>query len=145
MRTIDLTDSDIKSLIELITKIYKDKEEKNEKLENQNLFKAIVKHISNRKRISVQDVENVINNTYTINKWSAINIILKEYALMCEEKYFESLNGDKTIFYLNSNSLEIKKSIFNKIHSINIAYFRNYEDAKLIYDFLKEDLNDLKC
>lgn len=104
-----------------------------------------VEHLAKRIGWNVQNLEKYLDNLYTIYPVAVFSIILRELAIIMDEKYPDHINNSKEIWTISSLNGEIARvKELNKIKNFrNFAAFRTLEDAVEAKKIMKEALADL--
>lgn len=104
---------------------------------------SAVKHLAERIGWKVNNLEKYFDNLYKIHPAAIFSVILKEVAIMLDEKYSDHINNSKEIYIISALNGCITK--VDKAHIKNyrnFAAFRSIEDAKIacriVRDILKE-------
>ncbi len=104
-----------------------------------------VKHLASRIKWNLQNLLKYLDNLYTIYPAAVFSIILRELAIMLDEKYPNHIENSDEIWCISTIDGEIKKvKDITKIKNFrNFAAFRTLEDAKIAKGVMKEALSDL--
>lgn len=104
---------------------------------------SAVKHLAKRIGWKVNNLEKYFDNLHKIHPAAVFSVILKEVAIMLDEKYPDHINNSKEIYVISALNGCITK--VDKAHIKNyrnFAAFRSIEDAKIacriVRDILKE-------
>ena len=107
-------------------------------------IEGAIRHLANRIGWNKENLEKYLRNLYKISPAAAFEIVLKEVAILLDEKYPDHINNSKEIWVINKVNGEIQKlKDMSKIKSFqHFAAFRSLEDAKITCritrDLLKE-------
>ena len=107
-------------------------------------IEGTVQHLANRIGWNKKNLEKYLSNLYKISPAAAFEIVLKEVAILLDEKYPDHINNSNEIWVINKVNGEIQKlKDMSKIKSFqHFAAFRSLEDAKtacrITRDILKE-------
>ena len=107
-------------------------------------IEGAIQHLANRIGWNKENLERYFNNLYKISPAAVFEIILKEVAILLDEKYPNHISNSKEIWVINKVNGEIQKlKDMSKIKSFqHFAAFRSLEDAKIACritrDLLKE-------
>ena len=107
-------------------------------------IEGAIQHLANRIGWNKENLERYFNNLYKISPAAAFEIVLKEVAILLDEKYPDHINNSNEIWVINKVNGEIQKlKDMSKIKSFqHFAAFRSLEDAKtacrITRDILKE-------
>lgn len=104
-----------------------------------------VKHLAKRIKWNAQNTLKYLNNLYNIYPAAVFSVILRELAIMLDEKYPNHIENSKEIWIISTLDGEIKKvPDTTKIKNFrNFAAFRTLEDAKIAKGIMKETFSDL--
>ena len=107
-------------------------------------IEGAIQHLANRIGWNKENLEKYLSNLYKISPAAAFEIVLKEVAILLDEKYPDHISNSKEIWVINKVNGEIQKlKDMSKIKSFqHFAAFRSLEDAKIACritrDLLKE-------
>ena len=107
-------------------------------------IEGAIQHLANRIGWNKENLEKYLSNLYKISPAAAFEIVLKEVAILLDEKYPDHINNSNEIWVINKVNGEIQKlKDMSKIKSFqHFAAFRSLEDAKtacrITRDILKE-------
>ena len=107
-------------------------------------IEGAIQHLANRIGWNKENLEKYLSNLYKISPAAAFEIVLKEVAILLDEKYPDRINNSNEIWVINKVNGEIQKlKDMSKIKSFqHFAAFRSLEDAKtacrITRDILKE-------
>ena len=107
-------------------------------------IEGAVQHLANRIGWNKENLEKYLSNLYKISLGAAFEIVLKEVAILLDEKYPDHISNSKEIWVINKVSGGVQKlKDLSKIKSFqHFAAFRSLEDAKIACritrDLLKE-------
>lgn len=104
-----------------------------------------VEHLAKRIKWDVENLVKYFDNLYRIYPAAVFSIVLRELAIIMDEKYPDHINKSKeiwTISTLNGEIVRVKN--LNEIKNFrNFAAFRTLEDAIEAKKVMKESLADL--
>lgn len=108
-------------------------------------MEGAVLHLANRIGWDKENLEKYLRNLHKISPTAIFEIILKELAIMLDEKYQGHISNSKEIWVINkingeAQKLEDKSKIKNYRH---FAAFRNLEDALIAKKIMAPALEDL--
>lgn len=105
----------------------------------------VVKHLADRIGWNIENLDKYLNNLYKIYPVAVFSIILRELAIIMDEKYPDHINKSKEIWSISTLSGEIVRiKCLNKIKNFrNFAAFRTLEDALKAKKIMKRALEDL--
>lgn len=108
-------------------------------------IEGAVQHLANRIGWSRENLERYFNNLYKISPAAVFEIILKEVAILLDEKYPDHISNSKEIWTINKASGEIQEiKNLSKIKSFqHFAAFRSLEDALVAKKVMAPALKDL--
>ena len=108
-------------------------------------MKSAVQHLANRIGWSKENLEKYFNNLYKISPAAVFEIVLKEVAILLDEKYPDHISNSKEIWAINKVNGEIQKlKDLSKIKSFqHFAAFRSLEDALTAKKVMAPALKDL--
>ena len=107
-------------------------------------IEGAIQHLANRIGWNKENLEKYLSNLYKISLAAAFEIVLKEVAILLDEKYPDHINNSNEIWVINKVSGGVQKlKDLSKIKSFqHFAAFRSLEDAKIACritrDLLKE-------
>lgn len=106
---------------------------------------AAIIHLANRIKWNPDNVAKYLDNLESIYPIAAFNVILRELAIMLDEKYEDHINNSKEIWIISSlNGNIVKVKDITKIKNFrNFAAFRTLEDAKIAREVMKDIISDL--
>ena len=106
---------------------------------------SAVQHLANRIGWSKENIEKYFNNLYKISPVAVFEIVLKEVAILLDEKYPDHISNSKEIWAINKVNGEIQKlKDLSKIKSFqHFAAFRSLEDALTAKKVMAPALKDL--
>lgn len=90
-----------------------------------------LEHLAKRIHWNIDNLKKYLSNLYDINPASILSIILKEIAIVMDEKYPDHIRDSKEIYIISSISGKVNKiKNLSKIKNFrNFAAFRTVEDA----------------
>lgn len=103
-----------------------------------------MERIANRLGWKPQKLESYLNSVAEIMPMAAFNMVVREIAVMLDEKYPDHINKSEKIYCispLDGRIHEICKAHIKNYR--NFAAFRTIEDAKLACSILRELLKDM--
>ena len=108
-------------------------------------IEGAVQHLANRIGWSRENLERYFNNLYKISPAAVFEIILKEVAILLDEKYPDHISNSKKIWTINKASGEIQEiKNLSKIKSFqHFAAFRSLNDAIVAKSVMAPVLKDL--
>lgn len=108
-------------------------------------IEGAVQHLANRIGWSRENLERYFNNLYKISPAAVFEIVLKEVAILLDEKYPDHISNSKKIWTINKASGEIQEiKNLSKIKSFqHFAAFRSLEDALVAKKVMAPALKDL--
>lgn len=119
------------------------KEVENEEIPTEPYF--YIKHLADRIHWNVENLRKYLSNLYTIYPAALFSIMLREVAIVLDEKYDNHIKNSKEIYvisFLNGEIIKIKD--LNKIKNFkNFAAFRTLEDAITAKKILEEPMKQL--
>ena len=101
-----------------------------------------IEHLAKRIHWNVDNLKKYLGNLYTIYPAAVFSILLREVAIVLDEKYDNHIKNSKEIYGISSLNGEITKvKDLNKIKNFkNFAAFRTLEDAKKAKQILAEPM-----
>lgn len=141
--TIIVSEKTIPSLIE--EGIIKEVEEKVEE-EGTHIYPYFyIEHLAKRIHWNVDNLRKHLGNLYTIYPAAVFSILLKEIALVLDEKYDNQIENSKEIYVISCLNGEISKvKDLSKIKNFkNFAAFRTLDDALAAKHILKDPMKQL--
>lgn len=104
-----------------------------------------LEHLAKRIHWNVENLRKYLSNLYTIYPAAVFSIMLREVAIVLDEKYDNHIKNSKEIYVISSlNGEIIKIKDLNKIKNFkNFAAFRTLEDAITAKKILEEPMKQL--
>lgn len=108
-------------------------------------IEGAIQHLANRIGWNKENLEKYFNNLYKISPAAVFEIVLKEVAIMLDEKYSDHISSSKEIWVINKVNGRIQKlKDLSKIKSFkHFAAFRSLEDALVAKKVMAPALKDL--
>ena len=108
-------------------------------------IEGAIQHLANRIGWNKENLERYFNNLYKISPAAVFEIVLKEVAILLDEKYPNHISNSKEIWVINKVNGEIQKlKDMSKIKSFqHFAAFRSLEDAKIACRITKDILKEM--
>ena len=108
-------------------------------------IEGAVQHLANRIGWNIENLGKYFNNLYKIIPAAVFEIVLKELAILLDEKYPGHISNSKEIWTINKASGEIQEiKNLSKIKSFqHFAAFRSLEDALVAKRVISPILKDL--
>lgn len=108
-------------------------------------IESAVQHLANRIGWNKENLEKYFNNLYKISPAAVFEIVLKEVAILLDERYPDHISNSKEIWVINKVNGEIQKlKDLSKIKSFqHFAAFRSLEDALVAKRVMAPALKDL--
>lgn len=108
-------------------------------------IESAVQHLADRIGWSRENLEKYFNNLYKISPAAVFEIVLKEVAILLDEKYPDHISNSKEIWTINKASGEIQEiKNLSKIKSFqHFAAFRSLNDAIVAKSVMAPVLKDL--
>lgn len=104
----------------------------------------VIQRIANRIGWKPQKVEDYLNAIYTMMPMAAFNLVLREIAIMIDQKYPDHINKSEKIFCISPLDGRIHEVCKAHIKNYrNFAAFRSIEDAKLACNLLRGHLKEM--
>ena len=119
------------------------KEVENEEIPTEPYF--YIKHLADRIHWNVENLRKYLSNLYTIYPAAVFSIMLREVAIVLDEKYDNHIENSKEIYVISCLSGEISKvKDLNKIKNFkNFAASRTLDDALAAKHILKDPMKQL--
>lgn len=119
------------------------KEVENEEIPTEPYF--YIKHLADRIHWNVNNLRKYLGNLYTIYPAAVFSILLREVAIVLDEKYDNHIKNSEEIYVISCLNGEISKvKDLNKIKNFkNFAAFRSLEDAITAKKILEEPMKQL--
>lgn len=119
------------------------KEVENEEIPTEPYF--YIKHLADRIHWNIENLRKYLSNLYTIYPAAVFSIMLREVAIVLDEKYDNHIENSKEIYVIRPLNGEISKvKDLNKIKNFkNFAAFRTLDDALAAKHILKDPLKQL--
>nr|DAQ12975.1 MAG TPA: hypothetical protein [Crassvirales sp.] len=119
------------------------KEVENEEIPTEPYF--YIKHLADRIHWNVENLRKYLSNLYTIYPAAVFSIMLREVAIVLDEKYDNHIKNSKEIYVISCLSGEITKvKDLNRIKNFkNFAAFRTLDDALAAKRILEEPMKQL--
>lgn len=103
-----------------------------------------IKHLAKRIKWSIQNLEKYLDNLYKIYPAALFSIILRELALIMDEKYPDHISNSEQIWTIRVTDGKIVRVATDHIKSFNnFAAFRTLEDAIEAKKVMNKALEDL--
>ena len=108
-------------------------------------IEGTIRHLANRIGWNKENLEKYLRNLYKISPAAAFEIVLKEVAILLDEKYPDHINNSNEIWVINKVNGEIQKlKDMSKIKSFqHFAAFRSIEDAKIACRITRDILKEM--
>ena len=108
-------------------------------------IEGAIQHLASRIGWNKENLERYFNNLYKISPAAAFEIVLKEVAILLDEKYPNHISNSKEIWVINKVNGEIQKlKDMSKIKSFqHFAAFRSLEDAKIACRITRDILKEM--
>ena len=104
----------------------------------------VAKRIANRLGRKPQKVERYLDSVDEIMPMAAFNMVVREIAVMLDEKYPDHINKSEKIYCISPLDGRIHEVCKAHIKNYrNFAAFRTIEDAKLACSILRKSLKDM--
>lgn len=105
---------------------------------------SAVKHLAERIGWKVNNLEKYFDNLYKIHPAAVFSVILKEVAIMLDEKYPDHINNSKEVYIISALNGCITKVDKAHIKNFkNFAAFRSIEDAKIACRIVRDILEEM--
>jgi hypothetical protein len=119
------------------------KEVENEEIPTEPYF--YIKHLADRIHWNVENLRKYLSNLYTIYPAAVFSIMLREVAIVLDEKYDNHIENSKEIYVISCLNGEISKvKDLNKIKNFkNFAAFRTLDDALAAKHILRDPMKQL--
>lgn len=108
-------------------------------------IEGAVQHLANRIGWNKENLERYFNNLHKISPAAVFEIILKEVAILLDEKYPNHISNSKEIWVINkvNGEIQVLKDI-SKIKSFqHFAAFRSLDDAKIACTITRDILKEM--
>ena len=104
-----------------------------------------LEHLAKRIHWNVDNLRKYLGNLYTIYPVAALSILLREVAIVLDEKYDNHIKNSKEVYVISYLNGEIAKvGDLSKIKNFkNFAAFRSLEDAITAKRILKDPMKQL--
>lgn len=104
-----------------------------------------LEHLAKRIHWNVDNLRKYLGNLYTIYPAAVFSILLREVAIVLDEKYDNHIKNSEEIYVISCLNGEISKvKDLNKIKNFkNFAAFRTLDDALAAKHILKEPMKQL--
>ena len=108
-------------------------------------IEGAVQHLANRIGWNKENLEKYFNNLHKISPAAVFEIVLKEVAILLDEKHPGHISNSKEIWVINKVNGEIQKlKDMSKIKSFqHFAAFRSLDDALIAKRVMAPALKDL--
>ena len=108
-------------------------------------IEGAIQHLASRIGWNKENLEKYLSNLYKISPAAAFEIVLKEVAILLDEKYPNHISNSKEIWVINKVNGEIQKlKDMSKIKSFqHFAAFRSLEDAKIACRITRDILKEM--
>lgn len=104
-----------------------------------------LKHLAGRIHWNVDNLRKYLGNLYTIYPAAVLSILLREIAIVLDEKYDNQIENSKEIYVISCLNGEVTKvKDLNKIKNFkNFTAFRTLDDALAAKHILKDPMKQL--
>ena len=104
-----------------------------------------LEHLAKRIYWNVDNLRKYLGNLYTIYPTAVLSILLREVAIVLDEKYDNHIENSKEIYIISFLSGEISKvKDLNEIKNFkNFAAFRTLKDALIAKHILRDSMKQL--
>ena len=106
---------------------------------------AAMVHLAERIDWNSNNLDKYLTNLYKISPAAVFSVLLKEVAIMLDERYPDHINKSKEVWIISTLDGEIKQ--IKELHKIknfrNFAAFRSLDDALVAKTIMKDALRDL--
>lgn len=106
---------------------------------------TVMAHLAERIGWNINNLDKYLDNLYKINPAALFSVLLREVAIMLDEKYPDPINNSKEIWVISTLDGEIKQ--VKELHKIknfrNFAAFRSLDDALIAKKIMAPTLQDL--
>lgn len=106
---------------------------------------AAMVHLAERIGWNSNNLDKYLTNLYKINPTALFSVLLKEVAIMLDERYPDHINKSKEVWVISTLDGEIKQ--IKELHKIknfrNFAAFRSLDDALIAKKIMAPALQDL--
>lgn len=106
---------------------------------------AAMVHLAERIGWNSNNLDKYLTNLYKISPATVFSILLKEVAIMLDERYPDHINKSKEVWVISTLNGEIKQ--VKELHKIknfrNFAAFRSLDDALIAKKIMAPALQDL--
>lgn len=108
-------------------------------------IEGAVQHLANRIGWNSNNLDKYLDNLYKISPAAVFSVLLKEVAIMLDERYPDHINKSKEVWIINTLDGGIKQ--IKDLHKIknfrNFAAFRSLDDALMAKKIMAPALKDL--
>lgn len=108
-------------------------------------IEGAVQHLANRIGWNSNNLDKYLDNLYKISPAAVFSVLLKEVAIMLDERYPDHINKSKEVWIINTLDGGIKQ--IKDLHRIknfrNFAAFRSLDDALMAKKIMAPALKDL--
>lgn len=109
-----------------------------------SMVSTAIQRIANKTGMKPQKVESHINTISKMMPMAAFSIILREIAVMLDEKYPDHINDSDKLYCVSTFDGRIHEICKAHVKNYrNFAAFRTIEDAKLACKILREPLKEM--
>lgn len=106
---------------------------------------AAMVHLAERIGWNSNNLDKYLDNLYKISPAAVFSVLLKEVAIMLDERYPDHINKSKEVWVISTLDGEIKQ--IKELHKIknfrNFAAFRSLDDALIAKKIMAPALQDL--
>ena len=106
---------------------------------------AAMAHLAERIGWNSNNLDKYLTNLYKISPAAVFSVLLKEVAIMLDERYPDHINKSKEVWIISTLDGEIKQ--IKELHKVknfrNFAAFRSLDDALVAKTIMKDALRDL--
>ena len=117
----------------------------NVKADNNLDIPKVIIHLADRIGWNINNLDKYLDNLYKISPAAVFSVLLREVAIMLDERYPDHINKSKEVWIISTLDGEIKQ--IKELHKIknfrNFAAFRSLDDALVAKTIMKDALRDL--
>ena len=105
---------------------------------------SLVVHLASRIQWKPENVDKYLQNLYSISPISVFQILLKECAIVLDDRYEGHITDQDTLWVISSTTGEaVEVPVDPKAKMTNVALFRTREDAEFARNVFKRAIKEL--
>ena len=114
-----------------------------EELNNKQLYELAFYSIAKKMSLDSINLHKILASLYKVNKWTVIQLFLKEIAIILDKKYEDHISKSEHIYAISPQDELIHEINKDTIKSYtNFPAFRNMKDASIALSIIKNYINE---